>query len=153
MRLVRISDLSEEERKKALEEQQARQEANRQASEQARQNANERFNELVSKRGEYDTSKHTTTINRLKKAYKGKSSYGTVNNSLNSYYQRNKNQKNSMWNQIQNWAEENNRFTNNSRLMLYNNQNKSEGNILDNLRNWVFGNSVASNREKKNNGI
>lgn len=151
MRLVRISDLSEEERKKALEEQQARQEANRQASEQARQNANERFNELVSKRGEYDTSKHTTTINRLKKAYKGKSSYETVNNSLNSYYQRNKKQNNSMWNQIQNRAEENNRFTNNSRLMLYNNQNKSEGNILDNLRNWFFGNSVASNREKKNN--
>lgn len=151
MRLVRISDLSEEERKKALEEQQARQEANRQASEQARQNANERFNELVSKRGEYDTFKHTTTINRLKKAYKGKSSYETVNNSLNSYYQRNKNQNNSMWNQIQNRAEENNRFTNNSRLMLYNNQNKSEGNILDNLRNWVFGNSVASNREKRNN--
>ena len=70
MRLVKISDLSEEERKKALEAQQARLEANRQASEQQRQNANDRFNELVTKTGGYDTSKHTTTMNKVMKAMK-----------------------------------------------------------------------------------
>ena len=70
MRLVRISDLSEEERKKALEEQQARLEANRQASEQARQNANDRFNELVSRTGGNNNSKHTTSINEIVRTMK-----------------------------------------------------------------------------------
>ena len=70
MRLVRISDLSEEERKKALEDQQARLEANRQASEQARQNANDRFNELVSRTGGNDASKHTTSINEIVRTMK-----------------------------------------------------------------------------------
>ena len=70
MRLVKMSDLSEEERKKALEAQRARLEANRQASEQQRQNANDRFNELVTKTGEYDTSKHTTTMNKVMEAMK-----------------------------------------------------------------------------------
>lgn len=70
MRLVKISDLSEEERKKALEAQRARLEANRQASEQQRQNANDRFNELVTKTGGYDTSKHTTTMNKIMGAMK-----------------------------------------------------------------------------------
>ena len=40
MRLVRLNDLSEEERKKALEEQNARIQTNRQATEQIRVNAN-----------------------------------------------------------------------------------------------------------------
>lgn len=70
MRLVKMSDLSEEERKKALEAQRARLEANRQASEKQRQNANDRFNELVTKTGEYDTSKHTTTMNKVMEAMK-----------------------------------------------------------------------------------
>ena len=70
MRLVKMSDLSEEERKKALEAQRARLEANRQASEQQRQNANDRFNELVTKTGGYDTSKHTTTMNKIMGAMK-----------------------------------------------------------------------------------
>ena len=70
MRLVKMSDLSEEERKKALEAQRARLEANRQASEKQRQNANDGFNELVTKTGEYDTSKHTTTMNKVMEAMK-----------------------------------------------------------------------------------
>ena len=70
MRLVKISDLSEEERKKALEAQRARLDANRQVSEQQRQNANDRFNELVTKTGGYDISKHTTTMNKVMEAMK-----------------------------------------------------------------------------------
>ena len=70
MRLVRLDDLSEEERKKALEKQQARLESNRQANEQARQNANDRFNELVSRTGGNDTSKHTTSINEIVRTMK-----------------------------------------------------------------------------------
>ena len=101
MRIVRLSDLSEEERKKALEEQENRYKSNKVASEQIRQNANQQFNEYVEKHGAYDTNKHATTIGDLRKAYKNTANYNEVKKSLNNYY---KNNKVSLWNQIQNIA-------------------------------------------------
>lgn len=57
MRLVKLSDLSEEERKKALEEQQARINSNNQERFAQAQRANQQFNEYVNKYGEYVPNK------------------------------------------------------------------------------------------------
>lgn len=97
MKLVKLSDLSEEERQKVLEEQEARINRNKQASEQIRVEANNKFNDCVSKNGSYDTTKHTTTIGNLKKAYKNTSNYNNIKKSLDNYY---KNNANSLWDKV-----------------------------------------------------
>ena len=56
MGVVRLSDLSEEERKKVLREQQERLERNRQASEELRRNANRQFNTLTNRRSQANTN-------------------------------------------------------------------------------------------------
>ena len=65
MRLVRLADLSDEERRKALEEQQERLNKNRQESQNIQNEANQKFNDYVSQYGAYDTNKHTTTIGEM----------------------------------------------------------------------------------------
>lgn len=70
MKLVKISDLSEEERKKAFEEQQKRLEENRRISEQNRVNANNQFNELINRTGAFDTNNHTTNFYNITNAMK-----------------------------------------------------------------------------------
>lgn len=113
MRLVRISDLSEKERKKALEEQQARLEANRQASEQQRQNANDRFNEMINKQKQ-DREKERSKV---------------LDSSNNRYVQN-------LWNQVENKANNSIIDTNNNNSILFkdkltNNINKNSKSILD----------------------
>lgn len=113
MRLVRISDLSEKERKKALEEQQARLEANRQASEQQRQNANDRFNEMINKQKQ-DREKEKSKV---------------LDSSNNRYVQN-------LWTQVENKANNSIIDTNNNNSILFkdkltNNINKNSKSILD----------------------
>lgn len=97
MRLVRLADLSEEERKKALEEQQERLNKNRQEAQNIQSQANNDFNDYIKKHGAYDTNQHTTSLGDIKKAYKNTSSYDTVKNSLNNYYNNN---NTSIWNDV-----------------------------------------------------
>lgn len=94
MRIVDLYKMSEEERKKALEEQQSLYNERMRQSEEIGRQANQQFNDLISRQGEYDTSKHTTTIGDLRKAYKDSNSFQTVNNSLNNY---SKNNSPSIW--------------------------------------------------------
>ena len=94
MRIIDLYKMSEEERKKALEEQQSLYNERMRQSEEIGRQANQQFNDLISKKGEYDTSKHTTTIGDLRKAYKDSNSFQTVNNSLNNY---SKNNSPSIW--------------------------------------------------------
>ena len=72
MRIVKLSDLSEDERKKVLEKQQARINANNTAREQTQMNVNKQFNELISKNGAKDTSTHTTTFKNILNAMDSK---------------------------------------------------------------------------------
>lgn len=97
MRLVKLSDLSEEERKKALEEQQERLNKNRQEAQNIQKQSNNDFNNYVQKQGTYDTNQHTTSIGNIKKAYKNTSSYNAVKSSLNNYYNNN---NTSIWNDV-----------------------------------------------------
>lgn len=101
MRIVDLYKMSEEERKKALEEQQSLYNERMRQSEEIGRQANQQFNDLISRQGEYDTSKHTTTIGDLRKAYKGSNNFETINNSLNNYY---KNNKPSIWERVQDFA-------------------------------------------------
>lgn len=96
MRIVRLADLSEEERKRVLEEQQNRVKQNRQESQELQRQANEKFNDVIRRDGEFHTS-GTTNIGTIRKAYRNSSNYNTVNNSLNSYYNQN---KTSLWDKI-----------------------------------------------------
>jgi hypothetical protein len=62
MRIVDLYKMSEDERKKALQEQQEMYNERMQQSEEIRRQANQQFNNLISKQSEYDTTEHTTTI-------------------------------------------------------------------------------------------
>lgn len=78
MRIVKLSDLSENERKKVLEEQQARLSENQRASQQLQRQANERFNDVIRREGEYDTSGSTFSMKdflKVKKESSSKESY------------------------------------------------------------------------------
>ena len=57
MRLVKLSDLSEEERRKALEEQQKRLEINNQERQRMQENANNEFNNIIAQNSTYNTRK------------------------------------------------------------------------------------------------
>ena len=96
MRLVRLADLSDEERRKALEEQQERLNKNRQESQNIQNEANQKFNDYVSQYGAYDTNKHTTTIGDLRKAYRNTPSYNNIKTSTSGVY------RNSIWNDVKN---------------------------------------------------
>ena len=96
MRLVRLADLSDEERRKALEEQQERLNKNRQESQNIQNEANQKFNDYVSQYGAYDTNKNTTTIGDLRKAYRNTPSYNNIKTSTNDLY------RNSIWNDVKN---------------------------------------------------
>ena len=96
MRLVRLADLSDEERRKALEEQQERLNKNRQESQNIQNEANQKFNDYVSRYGAYDTNKNTTTIGDLRKAYRNTPSYNNIKTSTNDLY------RNSIWNDVKN---------------------------------------------------
>ena len=100
MRLVRLSDLSEEERKKALEEQQERINKNRQESQKIQYQANSNFNEIVNKKGAYQST-GTTALKNLKKAYKNTPSYNSITSSTNEVY---KSREGSLWNKIMEMA-------------------------------------------------
>ena len=114
MKLVKLSELSEEERQKVLEEQNARINNNRQASEQIRIDVNNKFNEYTSKKGTYDTTKHYTTIGDLKKAYKNNDS---MKKSINTYY---RNSEGSLWNKVMKIATSSAGRTNNSAYFMNN---------------------------------
>lgn len=95
MRIVKLSDLSENERKKVLEEQQSRIENNKQASEQIRLNANNQFNNMIKSEGAYQP-KSTTNMSNLLNTYK--------NNSNNSYNDFKKNNNLTLWGQVKQTA-------------------------------------------------
>lgn len=94
MKLVKISDLNEEERKKAFEEQQKRLEENRKISEQNRINANNQFNELINRTGAFDTNNHTTNFYNITNAMK---SSGASKQSINDFK---KNNHVSLWDSV-----------------------------------------------------
>lgn len=94
MKLVKISDLNEEERKKAFEEQQKRLEENRRISEQNRVNANNQFNELINRTGAFNTNNHTTNFYNITNAMK---SSGASKQSINAFK---KNNHISLWDDV-----------------------------------------------------
>lgn len=103
-RIVRISDMTDEEKEKWKEQVVDRNEEIKSNKENETKRANRLFNEYAEKNGSHDTSKHTTTIGELRKAYKDSPNYDTINNSLNEYYRNNKNKssneekrKNNSW--------------------------------------------------------
>lgn len=128
MRLVRISDLSEKERKKALEEQQARLEVNRQASEQQRQNANNRFNEMINKQKQ-DREKERSKV---------------LDSSNNRYVQN-------LWDQVQFKANINNTSSNsrNAGRVLKNSIGANNNSITDKINSFIYGNNTSTPRENR----
>lgn len=94
MKLVKISDLSEEERKKAFEEQQKRLEENRRISEQNRINANNQFNELINRTGAFDTNSHTSNFYDITNAMKNS---GASRQTINAFK---KNNHVSLWDSV-----------------------------------------------------
>ena len=96
--------------KKMWERLREAEEANKASRQQLQEQGNQQFNNLISKEGEYNTNKHTSTIGDIKKAYKGTSSYDTVKGSLNNYYNQsiwdrvksiaNSNSNNDIWNRM-----------------------------------------------------
>lgn len=84
MKIVRISDLSEEDKKKIQE----RQTYNIQINEENKIKLSKQYDDLINKYGEYDTRKNTTTIGKLNKAYKDNEE---IQKSLNNYYKNNSN--------------------------------------------------------------
>jgi hypothetical protein len=65
MRLVKLSDLSEEERRKALEEQQKRLEINNQERQRMQENANNEFNNIIAQNSTYNTRKADYAIGNI----------------------------------------------------------------------------------------
>lgn len=156
MRIVKLSDLSEEEKKRVLEEQQTRIKENNQARQQLQQNANNQFNELINREGSYDTNKHTYRVSDMKNN-SSKDYWNTFKKSNNmtllDYITGNFNNNISTWNQVQNVANNNlNRFNNiNNTKNLINNLSNNSNNSA--LVNYVFnssGNAVNRQRENKN---
>lgn len=144
MRLVRLSDLTEDERKKALEEQQERINKNKQESQKIQSEANQNFNDYVTQHGSYDTNKHTTTIEDLKKAYKNTPSYNNIKTSTNELY---KNNKTSIWEQVQSIANESGKNVQNVGLGINNGINYFRQQLERSTRNNSFNNAVNMNNE------
>ena len=144
MRLVRLSDLTEDERKKALEEQQERINKNRQEVQNIQNEANQKFNDYVTQHGSYDTNKHTTTIGDLKKAYKNTPSYNNIKTSTNELY---KNNKTSIWEQVQSIANESGKNVQNVGLGINNGINYFRQQLERSTRNNSFNNAVNMNNE------
>jgi len=65
MRIVKLSSLSEQERKRVLEEQEERYNKGLEESQRLQREANQKFNEYVAKNGAYDTNKHTTNYKNI----------------------------------------------------------------------------------------
>ena len=74
MRIVKLSELDEEERQRVLEEQNQRIEQNNLARQQLQQQANDAFNQNVQQNGAYNTENHTTTFNKILNAMDSKES-------------------------------------------------------------------------------
>lgn len=142
MRLVRLSDLTEDERKKALEEQQERINKNKQESQKIQSEANQNFNDYVSQHGSYDTNKHTTTIDDLRKAYKNTPSYNNIKTSTNDLY---KNNKTSIWEQVQSIANGLGKNIQNIGLGLDNGISYFRQQLERNTRNNTFNSAVNMN--------
>lgn len=137
MKIVDLYGMSEEERKKALQEQQSMYNERMQQSDEIRKQANQQFNDLISKNGQYNTEKHTTTVGALEKAYKDSSAYNKVHNSLR---RMDLSREDSIWNRIKNIASSN---ANN-----YNNQNSY---ISRNDNGMVNRTATAINMANQNN--
>ena len=135
MRIVDLYKMSEDEQKKALQEQQAMYNERMQQSDEIRRQANQQFNNLISKQGEYDTTRHTTTIGNLRNAYKNSSNYNKLNDSLNRIYL---NSENSIWNKMQN-------------IMTFNKTNNQRNNNIDIKNNGIDNWTTANNMAKQNN--
>lgn len=144
MRLVRLTDLSDEERRKALEEQQERLNKNRQELQNVQNKANQNFDNYISQHGAYDTNKHTTTIGDLQKAYKNTSSYGNIKTSTNEIYKTN---KITIWEQIKSVANGLGKNMQNTGLGIDNGVNYFRQQLERNTRNNVFNSAVNMNND------
>lgn len=144
MRLVRLADLSDEERRKALEEQQERLNKDRQESQNIQNEANQKFNDYVSQYGAYDTNKHTTTIGDLRKAYRNTPSYNNIKTSTNDLY---KNNKTSIWEQVQSIANGLGKNIQNIGLGLDNGISYFRQQLERNTRNNAFNNVININND------
>lgn len=120
MKIVDLYGMSEEERKKALQEQQSMYNERMQQSDEIRKQANQQFNDLISKNGQYNTEKHTTTVGALEKAYKDSSAYNKVHNSLR---RMDLSREDSIWNRIKNIASSNANNYNNRNSYISRNDN------------------------------
>ena len=144
MRLVRLTDLSDEERRKALEEQQERLNKNRQELQNVQNKANQNFDNYISQHGAYDTDKHSTTIGDLQKAYKNTSSYGNIKTSTNEIYKTN---KITIWEQIKSVANGLGKNMQNTGLGIDNGVNYFRQQLERNTRNNVFNSAVNMNND------
>lgn len=120
MKIIDLYGMSEEERKKALQEQQSMYNERMQQSDEIRKQANQQFNDLISKNGQYNTIKHTTTVGALEKAYKDSSAYNKVHNSLR---RMDLSSEDSIWNRIKNIASSNANNYNNQNSYISRNDN------------------------------
>lgn len=137
MKIIDLYEMSDEERKKALQQQQSMYNERMQQSDEIRKQANQQFNDLITKNGQYNTAKHTTTVGALEKAYKDSSAYNKVHNSLR---RMDLSREDSIWNRIKNIASSN---ANN-----YNNQNSY---ISRNDNGMVNRTATAINMANQNN--
>ena len=87
-------------------------ERNKQASENLQREANEKFNNLVSKKGEYDTSKHTSNVKNITNAYKQ-----TSKTSANNFKRAN---RLTLWDTIKQTANDTGKIAQNTWLGLEN---------------------------------
>lgn len=159
MRIVKLSDLSEEDKKRIQE----RQIQNLRINGQNRIEANKKFNELINQKGEFDTSRHTSTVGKLQKAYKNNE---TVNKSLNDYY---KNNTTSLWKGTQNFSDVTGKIGENTykgaengilsaiqnlgRNMFNLQGRKEEENIFDKVNKQILDNRKDLSSEEKTNII
>lgn len=172
MRLVKLSDLSEEERQKVLEEQEARINRNKQASEQIRIDANNKFNEYTSKSGSYDTTKHTTSMNEIIKAKKNDSKesanefkkankltlWDTIKQTANDLSNTTKNFGLSMQNGVKYWQQDakRRRYEMNNpgafqKQMISDITNKKTGLNSNLIQSLLYNNNERKEKQKLNN--
>ena len=157
MRIVDLNKLSEEERKKVLEEQQKMLEQRQQASEELQRQGNQKFNDYINKNGTYNTTKHTSTMNNIVKAYKQ-----TSKTSANNFKKAN---KITLWDSVMNIAQglknTTDRYSNNNMQNLYDNINNLRNNseqamynrAKENNMNANFINNVQNNAKAYNEAI
>ncbi len=134
MKIVKLSDLDSEERKKLIEEEQNRINQRNQERVNIQQQANTDFYNQIAKTGAYQ-NRGTTSLGILRKLYKNN---GVTENSLDNYYNAHKNDNQKpMWDRIKESANNSLKqttinMTGNPMLSLFGNVNKNVSKFITN---------------------